>query len=79
MILSLVAMIGSEKMLHNICISAVAISLRLVGCGPLVLLTSYIAVDKMCSKVRIFIHPFEKLDVLCYGVWRPSVNFFVSG
>ena len=27
----------------------------------------------------VFIHPFEKRDVLCYGVWRPSVNFFVSG
>ena len=27
----------------------------------------------------IFIRPFEKRDVLCYGVWRPSVNFFVSG
>ena len=30
----------------------------------------------------VFIRPFEKQDVLqnvCYGVWRPSVNFFVSG
>ena len=28
----------------------------------------------------IFIRPFEKRDVLCYGVWRPSVRkLFVSG
>ena len=32
------------------------------------------------SKVCIvFIRLFEKRDILCYGVWRPSVNFFVSG
>ena len=31
----------------------------------------------------VFMCLFEKRDVLCYGVWRPSVhlsvNFFVSG
>ena len=26
-----------------------------------------------------FIRPFEKQNVLCYGVWHPSVNFFISG
>ena len=35
------------------------------------------------TETPICIRPFEKRDVLCYGVWRPSVrpsvNFFVSG
>ena len=26
----------------------------------------------------VFIRLFEKQDLLCYRVWRPSVNFFVS-
>ena len=34
MIFSLVAMIGLEKMLHNICMSAVAMSLRWANRGP---------------------------------------------
>ena len=32
-----------------------------------------IAPDKRSSQI-VFICPFEKLDVLCYGVWRPSVR-----
>ena len=31
------------------------------------------------SSLLFIIRPFEKRDLLCYGVWRPSVNFFVSG
>ena len=46
------------------------------------------APSKICSRrhfnvlfffLFFFIRPFEKQDVLCYGVCRPSVNFFVSG
>ena len=29
--------------------------------------------------IEFFIRPFEKRDILSYGVWHPSVNFFVSG
>ena len=40
---------------------------------------AYEIIRSLPTGLVVFIRPFEKRDVLCYGVWRPSVNFFVSG
>ena len=42
----------------------------------------YIQTDAAITVILItlfIIRPLEKWDVLCYGVCRPSVNFFISG
>ena len=35
---------------------------------------SSLSLSFICTISSIFIHPFEKRDVLCYGVWRPSIR-----
>ena len=76
MIFSLVPMIGLEKMLHNICISAVAMSLRWASRGPWASCLNFPSTFLVFQHCIVFI-PYIQRNVYTFSEGN-SVKFVYS-
>ena len=74
MIFSLVAMTGLEKMLHNICISAMAMSLRWATRGPGASCFDKVSPEWWLLLISKFVISFKILLAAQYAVLHLSVN-----